>query len=87
MGLLFCESPSLDISCGDLPVKDEDCTLLSMAGGIASEGSIVGAPENKLYGTSYADRSVWVAPVVMVERYWTGIISRLYFDAHLAAQL
>jgi hypothetical protein len=45
MGLLFGESPSLDISCGDSPAKDEDCTLLSMAGRVSSEGSIVSASE------------------------------------------
>jgi hypothetical protein len=36
MGLLFGESTSLDISCGD---------SLSMAGRVSSEGSIVSAPE------------------------------------------
>jgi hypothetical protein len=45
MGLLFEESPSLDTSLGELPAKDEGCTLLSMAGETASEDSIVGAPE------------------------------------------
>jgi hypothetical protein len=43
--LLFGESPSLDISCGDSLAKDEDCTLLSIAGRVSSEGSIVSAPE------------------------------------------
>jgi hypothetical protein len=45
MGLLFGESPSLDISSGDSPAKDEDCTLLAMASRISSEGSIVSAPD------------------------------------------
>jgi hypothetical protein len=45
MGLLFGESPSLDISFEDSPAKDEDCTLLSMAGRVSYEGSIVSAPE------------------------------------------
>jgi hypothetical protein len=45
MGLLFGESLSLDISCGDSPARDEDCTLLSMAGRVSSKGSVVSAPE------------------------------------------